>query len=131
MTRARVLVVLLGVLGYLTALWGNWDIIGLLLEAFEFYTAGIVPALFVALMVIGKKRLAPQWSFAAVLTGGIFGVLPKIHPLVAALGAMIPGFWAKSLPIAGMGLSLVLAIIAARKGAPVERSRTQLELHPS
>jgi SSS family solute:Na+ symporter len=122
MTRTRILVVILGALGYLTALWGNWDIIGLLLEAFEFYTAGIVPALFVALMVIRKKRLAPGWSFAAVLTGGLFGLMPKITPVINSLGELIPGFWAKSLPMIGMGLSLVLAIIAARQGRPVVKS---------
>jgi len=120
--RTRSLVLLIGALGYLTALWGNWDIIGLLLEAFEFYTAGIVPALFVALIMIRKKTLAPAWSFAAVFTGGVLGLLPKITPVVDGFAALIPGFWAKSLPIIGMGLSLVLAIIAARKGRPVKTS---------
>jgi SSS family solute:Na+ symporter len=120
MTRTRVLVLLLGALGYLTAIWGNWDIIGLLLEAFEFYTAGIVPAFFVALMMIQKKTLAPGWSFAAVLTGGLFGLLPKITPVIDRLTILIPGFWAKSLPVIGMGLSLVLAIMAARRGSPVK-----------
>ncbi len=122
MTRTRVLVLLLGALGYLTAIWGNWDIIGLLLEAFEFYTAGIVPALFVALMMIKKKTLAPEWSFAAVLTGGIFGLLPKITPVIDGFTMLIPGFWPKSLPIIGMGLSLILAMIAARRGSPVKKS---------
>ena len=122
MFRTRVFVLLLGALGYLTALWANWDIIGLLLEAFEFYTAGIVPALFVALMVIRKKTLAPGWSFAAVLVGGFFGLLPKITPVVDGLIRLMPGFWAKSLPIIGMALSLVLAIIAARHGSPVKKS---------
>ena len=122
MTRTRVLVLLLGALGYLTAIWGNWDIIGLLLEAFEFYTAGIVPALFVALMMIPKKTLAPGWSFTAVLIGGLFGLLPKITPVIDGLTILMPGFWAKSLPIIGMGLSLVLAIMAARRGSPVKKS---------
>lgn len=122
MTRTRVLVLLIGALGYYTALLGNWDIIGLLLEAFEFYTAGIVPALFVALMMIRKKTLAPGWSFAAVLTGGLFGLLPKITPVIDGLSQLIPGFWAKYLPIIGMGLSLILAIIAARRGSPVKTS---------
>ncbi|WP_054697908.1 hypothetical protein [Desulfosarcina cetonica] len=122
MIRTRSLVLLLGSLGYLTALWGNWDIIGLLLEAFEFYTAGIVPALFVALIMIHKKRLAPKWSFAAVLTGGFFGLLPKIAPVVNGLGQLIPGFWAKSLPMTGMGISLLLAVIAVRRGRPVAPS---------
>jgi solute:Na+ symporter, SSS family len=123
-TRTRGLVLLLGTLGYLTALWGNWDIIGLLLEAFEFYTAGIVPALFVALMVIDKRRLSPNWSFAAVLTGGFFGLLPKISPVVEGLAVLIPGFWSKSLPMIGMGLSLIMALVAARQGVPTAVSRT-------
>ena len=122
MARTRGLVVVLGILGYLTALWGNWDIIGLLLEAFEFYTAGIVPVLFVALMMIEKRRLSPQWSFAAVLTGGIFGLLPKITPVIDGIAAIIPGFWPKYLPMVGMGASLVMAIIAARQGSPVSGS---------
>ncbi|MDX9800999.1 MAG: sodium:solute symporter family protein [Spirochaetia bacterium] len=112
----RNIVLVLGVLGYLTAFWGNWDIIGLLLEAFEFYTAGIVPAMFIALFVINKKTLSPSWSFSAVLTGGIFGILPKITPLISSLESIFPGFWVKSLPIIGMFLSLALAITAAAKG---------------
>lgn len=119
MTRTRILVLLLGALGYLTALWGNWDIIGLLLEAFEFYTAGIVPALFVALMMIRKKTLAPGWSFAAVFVGGLFGLMPKITPVIDWLTQLSPGFWAKSLPIMGMGFSLVFAIIAAYRGRAI------------
>ncbi len=119
MLRTRGLVILIGTLGYLTALWGNWDIIGLLLEAFEFYTAGIVPVVFVALMVIEKRRLSPGWSFAAVLTGGLFGLLPKLSPVTNALTASFPEFWPKYLPMLGMGLSLGLAIIAVRMGRPV------------
>ncbi len=120
MARTRGLVIVLGILGYATALWGNWDIIGLLLEAFEFYTAGIVPVVFVALMVMHKWRLSPSWSFAAVLTGGLFGLQPKITPLVDGLAAIIPGFWPKYLPMIGMALSLIMAIIAVRQGRPVK-----------
>ncbi len=112
----RMLVLVLGLLGYLTALWGNWDIIGLLLEAFEFYTAGIVPAMFIALLVINRKTLDPKWSFYAVLAGGIFGIMPKITPLINILSSAIPGFWVKSLPVTGMALSLILALIASAKG---------------
>ncbi len=112
----RILVLVLGILGYLTALWGNWDIIGLLLEAFEFYTAGIVPAMFIALLVINRKNMDPKWSFLAVLTGGIFGIMPKITAVVDMLSSSIPGFWVKSLPVTGMALSLVLAVTAAYKG---------------
>ena len=98
---------------------------GHLLEAFEFYTAGIVPALFVALLVIRKKTLAPGWSFAAVLIGGLFGLLPKISPVVNGLTQLIPGFWAKSLPIIGMGLSLILAIVAAQRGTPLGKKKSR------
>ena len=126
MIRTRWLVVLLGILGYLTALWGNWDIIGLLLEAFEFYTAGIVPVVFVALMAIEKRRLSSGWSFAAVLTGGFFGLLPKISPLVDALTAIFPGFWPKYLPMLGMGLSLAMAMVAVRLGKPLTKANNQL-----
>jgi SSS family solute:Na+ symporter len=126
MTRTRVLVLCLGALGYLTALWGNWDIIGLLLEAFEFYTAGIVPALFVALLMIQKRRLSPRWSFAAVLIGGLFGLMPKITPITAAIAQIIPGFWPKSLPMIGMGLSLILAVIAAIRGRTLENEKVNL-----
>ena len=112
----RTLVLVLGVLGYLTAFWGNWDIIGLLLEAFEIYTAGIVPAMLIALLYINKKTLDPHWSFYAVLAGGLFGIMPKISPLISILDSAIPGFWVKSLPILGMLASLILAVVAAAKG---------------
>jgi len=78
---------------------GGRDIIGLLTMAYSVYTPGVAGPLAVALV---KGRVNGRWWFAAVGTGGIFGLL----------GAILPG--AEIFPVLGMGLSLGLALAGGR-----------------
>ncbi|HWR11826.1 MAG TPA: sodium:solute symporter family protein [Rectinemataceae bacterium] len=49
------------------------DIVDLLLETYQGYTSGIVPALFIALVVGGKKRVRSGFLFAAIACGYALG----------------------------------------------------------
>ena len=49
------------------------DIVDLLLKTYQGYTSGIVPALFIALVASGKKRILPNYLFAAILSGYLLG----------------------------------------------------------
>lgn len=98
----RLIVVALGILGTVAAI-GRSDIIGILLEAFAIYTAGIVPTLFIALMFIKKRDLNRQMAFTAVLIGGIMGVLARVFEM-------------RYLAIYGMIASTVIALTAVWVG---------------
>lgn len=107
----RVLVVVLGALGTVAAI-GRTDIIGILLEAFAVYTAGIVPTLFIALMFIGRRELNRPLAFTAILLGGIAGILAKLLEM-------------KYLALYGMALSAAIALAAAwvqHKGGGLKRA---------
>lgn len=99
---ARGLVIIIGILGTGAAVIASLretNIIGILLEAFAIYTAGIVPTLFIALMFIKKRQLHRPLAFTAILAGGVMGVLAKI------LGM-------KYLGLYGMIASTVIALAA-------------------
>ena len=99
---ARVLVIIIGFLGTGAAVIASLretNIIGILLEAFAIYTAGIVPTLFIALMFIKKRQLNRPLAFTAILTGGIMGVLAKVLEM-------------KFLGLYGMIASTALALAA-------------------
>ena len=99
---ARGLVIAVGVFGTGAAVIASLretNIIGILLEAFAIYTAGIVPTLFIALMFIKKRQLNRPLAFTAILVGGVMGVLAKF------LGM-------KFLALYGMIASTVLALAA-------------------
>ena len=78
------------------------DIIGILLKAYSVYVPGVVCPLAVAI-VSGRVRRTRTW-LAGVAAGGACG-------LAGACGA--GGDW---LPVAGMGISLVLALAAVGRG---------------
>jgi len=107
MNMTRIIVVIIGVAGVLSARKG-FDIIGTLLEAFAIYTAGIVPALFVGIMFLGKRKLNGNMAAFAVVTGGIFGLLAKFMQM-------------RFLSLAGIILALILAFISAWMGSKIEK----------
>ena len=81
------------------------DIIGILIKTYNGYTAGIVPALFVAIVLSGKRKLAPSLAFAAVVSGyalGLGGSFMQEGSLAAKL-----------LPMSGLAASAILALLAA------------------
>lgn len=99
---ARGLVIVVGFLGTGSAIFASLretNIIGILLEAFAIYTAGIVPTLFIALMFIKKRQLNRPLAFTAILIGGLMGVLAKFLEM-------------KFLGLYGMIASTVLALAA-------------------
>lgn len=105
----RILVAAIGLVSLLLALRGQ-DIIGLLLGAYSVYTPGIVLPLAVAILAHKRRRISRPCWFLAVVLGGLCGLLPTIFP-------SLPG----TLPILGMGLSLLCSICSLRRPeAPVK-----------
>ena len=98
---ARAAVAAVGAAATGLALAGG-DIIGILLKAYSVYVPGVVCPLAVAI-VAGRVRRTRTW-LAGVAAGGACG-------LAGACGA--GGDW---LPVAGMGISLVLALAAVGRG---------------
>lgn len=50
------------------------DIVDLLLKTYQGYTSGIVPALFVALVASGTRKVKSNYLFAAILLGYLLGL---------------------------------------------------------
>ncbi len=100
----RVWTVAVGVVAAFIALFQT-DIIGILIKTYNGYTAGIVPALFVAIVLSGKRRMNPSLAFSAVVAGYALGTAGSfMHEGGAA---------AKLLPLAGLVASATLSLLAA------------------
>lgn len=104
----RLWTVAVGAAGAAVALY-HTDVIGLLMKTYNGYTAGLVPALTVAILADrgeGSPRLKPNaWLFsAAVVLGYALGTA----------GSFTAGAAAKALPLAGMAVSALLAVAAYR-----------------
>ncbi len=99
----RVWIVVVGLVAAAIALFQQ-DIIGMIMKTYNGYTAGLVPALFVALMLFGKRSFNGPVLVAAVVLGYGLGLGGSF-----ATGA----FWPKVLPLAGMAVSAGLALMAA------------------
>lgn len=100
----RIWAALIGAVAVIIAFFKG-DIIVMLTGAYSVYAPGIVCPLFVALLTYKKKRICvPVW-IAAVLCGGLCGALNTyvLKDLVY-------------LPITGMGISLVLSLLAFKMG---------------
>ncbi len=110
---ARLWVVVVGAVGASIALFQT-DIIGILIKTYNGYTAGIVPALFVAIVLSGKRKLEPALTFVAIVIGyalGLAGSFMKEGTLAAKL-----------LPLAGLSASAIVSLVAAyypKKTTPV------------
>ncbi|PKL23269.1 MAG: hypothetical protein CVV47_15130 [Spirochaetae bacterium HGW-Spirochaetae-3] len=100
----RVWTVAVGVVAASIALFQT-DIIGILIKTYNGYTAGIVPALFVAIVLSGKRRMNPAIAFAAVVAGYALGTAGSFMHEGSAT--------AKLLPLAGLVASAILSLIAA------------------
>jgi SSS family solute:Na+ symporter len=110
LARVRLWVVLIAAVGAVIALFKT-DIVDLLLETYQGYTSGIVPALLIAILAIGKRKLDPRLLFAAILGGYVlsFGGNFLADPTMQKLAAF-----------AGLVLSTGLSLAAWAKG---ERTR--------
>lgn len=56
------------------------DIVDLLLKTYQGYTSGIVPALFIAIALYGRRRVRPIFLFAAILSGYLLGFTGSFLP---------------------------------------------------
>ena len=106
--RVRLWVAAVAVVGAVIALYET-DIVDLLLETYQGYTSGIVPALLVAILAIGKRKLDPKLLFAAILSGYVLGFAGNFlpDPTMQKLAAF-----------AGLAVSTGLALLARAKGRP-------------
>ena len=106
--RVRLWVAAVAVVGAVIALYET-DIVDLLLETYQGYTSGIVPALLIAILAIGKKKLDPKLLFAAILSGYVLGFAGNFlpDPTMQKLAAF-----------AGLAVSTGLALLARAKGSP-------------
>ena len=100
----RLWTVIIGAIAASIALFQT-DIIGILIKTYNGYTAGIVPALFVAILLAGKRKLDPGLAFAAVVIGYALGLGGSFMKEGTAA--------AKLLPMAGLAASAILALLAA------------------
>lgn len=106
LSRVRVWVALIAAVGAVIALFKT-DIVDLLLETYQGYTSGIVPALLVAILAIGKKKLEPRLLFAAILGGYLLGFGGNFLP-----GPDLP----KLAAFVGLAFSAGLSLLAYKKG---------------
>lgn len=105
--RVRLWVAVVAVVGAAIALYET-DIVDLLLKTYQGYTSGIVPALLVAILSIGKRKLEPKLLFAAVLSGYVLGFAGNFlpDPTLQKLAAF-----------AGLAVSAILALLARARGS--------------
>lgn len=107
----RAWTVAVGAAGAAIALYHGGDVIGLLMKTYNGYTAGLVPALTVALFASGMNagrasRLPRAGLFAAALAGG--------WALGTAGSLSASPVLQKTLPMAGMAVSVALSLAAYR-----------------
>lgn len=100
-SACRLCMAALGVAGLLLALPGK-GILALLLMANDIYVCGVVPPVFVGMMLHGKRRFHPWGVALAMAGGGLFG-------LAAALTDV--GGWS----FAGLAFSFAGSLLAARR----------------
>ena len=99
----RLIVVLIGVLATLLALYGK-DIITLLLSAYSVYTPGVVFPLAVAILAHGKFQVVEKIWVTGIFVGGILGLAGT--------------FIAKEMnvfPLIGIALSLLFSLCSLRR----------------
>ena len=106
--RVRLWVAIVAVIAAIIALYET-DIVDLLLQTYQGYTSGIVPALLVAILSIGKRKLDPELLFAAILAGYVLGFAGNFlpDPTMQKLAAFV-----------GLAVSAILALMARAKGEP-------------
>ncbi len=103
----RVWVAIVAVIGAFIALYES-DIVDLLLKTYQGYTSGIVPALFVAIMAMNRKKANPALLFAAILAGYLLGF---------AGNYLKDPNWQKGMAFAGLAVSTILSLLALKVGA--------------
>jgi SSS family solute:Na+ symporter len=99
-TEIRGWVLVLGVVAIVIAV-GKSDIISILTGAYSVYAPGVVFPLLIAILCHGRRKIRPAIWVLAVLCGGVCGAITTYTPY---------GFY--ELPLIGMGISLVVALLS-------------------
>lgn len=102
-TGIRVFTILIGLVAMTIALFKS-DIIAIIIKTYNGYTAGVVPALFIALIFKGKRLLNEPLTLIAMIVGYILGITGSFYPTDSLPGILLPLF--------GVILSTVLALVA-------------------
>ncbi len=115
-TLVRLWTLVVGALGTFVAVF-HTDVIGLLIRTYNGYTAGLVPALFVAIRrgSGGTRPVRPALFAAAIVTGYLLGMAGSFAGElgnVLGLDSAVVQLLAKALPLAGMSASALLALAA-------------------
>ncbi|SFW65584.1 MULTISPECIES: sodium:solute symporter family protein [Desulfovibrio] len=97
----RICLIFLGLMGLVLALPGR-GILALLLMANDIYVCGVVPPVFIGMLLHGKVQFRPWGMAVAILGGGLMG-------LTAALTGNSD--WS----FAGLAFSLFMSLVAARR----------------
>jgi SSS family solute:Na+ symporter len=100
----RIWTVIIGAVAAVIALFQT-DIIAILIKTYNGYTAGIVPALFVAILLVGKRKLNQRLVLLAVVTGYVLGLVGSFMPANSIAS--------KLLPMTGLAASASIALLAA------------------
>ncbi len=112
-TGVRVTVIIIGLIALMLAIFGQRDIMSLLTGAYSIYTPGVIFPLLVAIAAFGKRRIHLGTWIAAVMAGGLFGLLGTY--LGTALTDMgVPTVIMRNLTLMGMALSLALSLLSVR-----------------
>ena len=104
----RACVVGMGILALTFTLFNRGDIIAMLTGAYSIYAPGVICPMLVAVLCHGKHPLRRSGWFAAVVLGGLCGILGTY-----CKGVFTPAL-ADMLPIAGMAMSLIASLAAVR-----------------
>jgi len=106
-SEVRLWTIVIGAIGASIALF-HTDVIALLMKTYNGYTAGLVPALFVALILPSGRRVRPAWAFIAIAGGYALGIAGSFTG-------------SRLLPLLGMVFSaattLTGAVLAGRKSS--------------
>jgi SSS family solute:Na+ symporter len=100
--REWVCVLALGLTGAGLSLWGK-SILGFLLMAYGIFACGVVMPVGIGLVLHGKGRIEPRFVHAAVVAGGLLGLMASLggntlwsYVGLAVSGALTLGGWRRS-----------------------------------
>ncbi len=109
----RITVIVIGLISLTLALFGRGDIMSLLSGAYSIYTPGVIFPLMVAIFAYKKRRLNLGVWIAAVVAGGLFGILGTYFgATLEKIG--VPALIMNYLTLIGMGISLILSLLSVK-----------------
>lgn len=109
----RITVIVIGLISLTLALFGQGDIMSLLSGAYSIYTPGVIFPLMVAIFAYKKRRINLGVWIAAVVAGGLFGILGTYFgETLEKIG--VPALIMNYLTLIGMGISLILSLLSVK-----------------